>query len=244
MPVFGRRLSRICSILVPDHLSKIRLDVQWIELSAVLNSQSRATVHGAGERCFSVQPGWPPLPDRHGDPNRLQQVFWNLLTTPSSSRHRTGKSRCCSNTPARVPNQRNFYWRGHRTANSCLHFRRAFSKENASTTRRQGGGGGGGVGGGGGGGGGVFFFGGVGFFFCVCFFPFLFLSLFKQLLNCMRTVARPERRVWLKGRLYRLCRSRGLFITGKKKASPSGGTLRENPPMPKYPSPTSILVVE
>ena len=59
---------------------KVRLEVQRIDLSAVLNESIetlRATAEAKGVRLQAVvDPFAGPI---SGDPNRLQQVFWNLL---------------------------------------------------------------------------------------------------------------------------------------------------------------------
>ncbi|MEO8206792.1 MAG: PAS domain S-box protein [Chthoniobacterales bacterium] len=59
---------------------KVRLDVQRIDLSAILNESIdtvRATAEAKGIRLQTVID--PFINPMSGDPNRLQQVFWNLL---------------------------------------------------------------------------------------------------------------------------------------------------------------------
>ena len=59
---------------------KVRLDVEQIDLPAVLNESIdtvRATAEAKGIRLHAlVDPRAGPI---SGDPDRLQQVFWNLL---------------------------------------------------------------------------------------------------------------------------------------------------------------------
>ena len=59
---------------------KVRLDVEQIDLPAVLNESIdtvRATAEAKGIRLHTlVDPRAGPI---SGDPDRLQQVFWNLL---------------------------------------------------------------------------------------------------------------------------------------------------------------------
>jgi PAS domain S-box-containing protein len=65
---------------------KIRLDVQLVDLQDVVNAAVASVRHSAEAKDIRLQVVLDPLdgPVR-GDPNRLQQCFWNLLATPSSS---------------------------------------------------------------------------------------------------------------------------------------------------------------
>src|ERR1700682_3867914 len=71
---------------------KVRLDVQRIDLPAVLNESIetlRATAEVKGVRLQAVvDPFAGPI---SGDPNRLQQVFWNLLSNAIRFTPKDGK---------------------------------------------------------------------------------------------------------------------------------------------------------
>jgi PAS domain S-box-containing protein len=71
---------------------KVRLDVQRVDLSAVLNESIetlRAAAEGKGVRLQAiVDPFAGPI---SGDPNRLQQVFWNLLNNAIKFTSKGGK---------------------------------------------------------------------------------------------------------------------------------------------------------
>src|SRR5271165_3435843 len=60
---------------------KIRLDVQWIDLSAILNESIQTLRATAEVKGVNLQAAINPLTGPIcGDPNRLRQVFWNLLS--------------------------------------------------------------------------------------------------------------------------------------------------------------------
>jgi PAS domain S-box-containing protein len=71
---------------------KVRLDVQWIELSAILNElieTLRSTAQAKGVYLQArLDPFARPI---SGDPNRLQQVFWNLLNNAIKFTPKGGK---------------------------------------------------------------------------------------------------------------------------------------------------------
>jgi PAS domain S-box-containing protein len=71
---------------------KVRLDVQRVDLPSVLNESIetlRATAEAKGVRLqVVVDPFAGPI---HGDPNRLRQVFWNLLNNAIKFTGREGK---------------------------------------------------------------------------------------------------------------------------------------------------------
>ncbi|MDB5291465.1 MAG: hypothetical protein JWL69_2706 [Phycisphaerales bacterium] len=60
---------------------KVRLDVQRIDLPAVIRTALDTVQPAAAAKDIRLQPALDPLAGPvTGDPNRLQQVFWNLLT--------------------------------------------------------------------------------------------------------------------------------------------------------------------
>jgi PAS domain S-box-containing protein len=85
--VIGRN-ARAQTRLVEDLLDmsriitgKMRLDVQRVELPSVIDSAIAAVQHGADTKGVRIKRVIDPLAGPvSGDPNRLQQVIWNLLT--------------------------------------------------------------------------------------------------------------------------------------------------------------------
>jgi PAS domain S-box-containing protein len=93
------RNARIQAQIIEDLLDmsriisgKVRLDAQWIELAAVLNESIetlRSTAQAKGVRLQAMLDLCAgPI---FGDPNRLQQVFWNLLNNAIKFTPKDGK---------------------------------------------------------------------------------------------------------------------------------------------------------
>jgi PAS domain S-box-containing protein len=119
---------------------KVRLDVQRVDLPAILN-ESLETVRTAAEaKGIRLQVVLDPLKGAvAGDPNRLQQVFWNLLTnaikfTPKGGRVQVVLERVNSHVEVSVIDT------GEGIAPEFLpHVFNRFEQADASTTRRHGG---------------------------------------------------------------------------------------------------------
>jgi PAS domain S-box-containing protein len=71
---------------------KVRLDVQQLDLSSIVKATIETVKPAALARGIRLQVMLDPLagPVR-GDPNRLQQVFWNLLTNAIKFTHKDGR---------------------------------------------------------------------------------------------------------------------------------------------------------
>jgi PAS domain S-box-containing protein len=71
---------------------KLRLDVQPVDLAAVINAAIDSVLPAAEARGIRIQRVLDPLAARvSGDPNRLQQVLWNLLSNAIKFTPRDGR---------------------------------------------------------------------------------------------------------------------------------------------------------
>ena len=119
---------------------KVRLDVQSMDLAAVVEAAVETVRPAAEAKHIRLQPVIDPRArDISGDPNRLQQVFWNLLTnavkfTPKGGRVQVVLARVHSHLEVSVMDS------GEGIAPEFLPnvFDR-FRQQDASTTRRHGG---------------------------------------------------------------------------------------------------------
>jgi PAS domain S-box-containing protein len=119
---------------------KVRLDVQRVDLPSVLNESLetlRATAEAKGIRLQAVvDPFAGPI---YGDPNRLQQVFWNLLNNAIKFTPRDGKVQVLLER-VRSHLEVNFIDNGEGIAPEFLpYIFDRFQQGDASTTRRHGG---------------------------------------------------------------------------------------------------------
>ena len=119
---------------------KVRLDVQRVDLAAVLKAALETVRPAAEAKGIRLQPAIDPKARQiSGDPNRLQQVFWNLLTnavkfTPKGGRVQVTLERIHSHLEVNVIDS------GEGISPEFLPnvFDR-FRQADASTTRRHGG---------------------------------------------------------------------------------------------------------
>jgi PAS domain S-box-containing protein len=119
---------------------KVRLDMQWIELSAVLNESIetlRSTAQAKGVHLHVwLDPFARPI---YGDSNRLQQVFWNLLNNAIKFTPKDGKVEV-SLKHAGTEVQVSVIDTGEGISPEFLpHIFDRFQQGDASTTRRHGG---------------------------------------------------------------------------------------------------------
>jgi PAS domain S-box-containing protein len=119
---------------------KVRLDVQRVDLSTVMQAASDTVKPAADAKGIRVQLVLDPMAGPvSGDPNRLQQVFWNLLTnavkfTPRGGRVQVLLERVNSHLEVSVTDT------GDGIAPEFLpHVFERFRQADGSTTRRHGG---------------------------------------------------------------------------------------------------------
>jgi PAS domain S-box-containing protein len=120
---------------------KVRLDVQRVDLPAVLNASIDTVRAGADAKGVHLETRMAPVEGLRisGDPNRLQQVFWNLLNnaikfTPTGGRVQVRLERTGSQLEIRVADS------GEGIAPEFLPYVfDRFQQADASTTRRHGG---------------------------------------------------------------------------------------------------------
>jgi PAS domain S-box-containing protein len=119
---------------------KVRLDVQRIDLAPVVKAAMETTRHAAEAKGVRLQSVLDPLAGPiAGDPNRLQQVFWNLLTnaikfTPRGGRIQVLLERVNSHLQVSVSDT------GEGISPEFLpHVFDRFRQADASTTRKHGG---------------------------------------------------------------------------------------------------------
>jgi PAS domain S-box-containing protein len=119
---------------------KVRLDVQPVDLAAVVQGVIDTVRPAAEAKTIRVQAVLEPLPGPiSGDPNRLQQVFWNLLTnaikfTPKNGRVQVTLQRVNSHVEVVVSDT------GEGIAADFLPFVfDRFRQADATTSRRHGG---------------------------------------------------------------------------------------------------------
>ena len=119
---------------------KVRLDVQRVDLADVVNAAIASVRHSADAKSIRLQVVLDPLagPVR-GDPNRLQQCLWNLLTnaikfTPKGGRVQVSLERVNSHLEVCVSDT------GEGIRPEFLpHVFERFRQADASTTRKHGG---------------------------------------------------------------------------------------------------------
>ncbi len=119
---------------------KVRLDVQQLDLASVVEAAVETVRPAATAKGIRLQSVLDPQA-RHvtGDPNRLQQVFWNLLTnaikfTPKGGRVQVALKRIHSHLEVDVIDS------GEGIATEFLpHVFDRFRQQDASTTRKHGG---------------------------------------------------------------------------------------------------------
>ncbi len=146
LAVIGRN-ARVQTQLIEDLLDmsriisgKVRLDVQRVELPTVIEAAAEAVQHAADAKRIRLQQVLDPLAGPvSGDPNRLQQVVWNLLSnairfTPADGRVQVLLERVNSHVEITVSDS------GQGIRPEFLpHVFDRFRQADSSTTRRHGG---------------------------------------------------------------------------------------------------------
>jgi hypothetical protein len=141
------RNARAQTIIIEDLLDmsriisgKVRLEVKQIDLASIVRAAMETTKHAGAAKGVRVEAALDLLGGPvSGDGNRLQQVFWNLLTnaikfTPRGGEVRVAMARVDSHVEVRVADT------GEGIAPEFLpHVFDRFRQADASTTRRHGG---------------------------------------------------------------------------------------------------------
>jgi CheY-like chemotaxis protein/two-component sensor histidine kinase len=192
---------------------KVRLDVQWIELSAVLNESIETLRSTAQAKGVSLQVRLDPFARPiYGDPNRLQQVFWNLLNNAIKFTPKDGKVEVVLKH-ASTEVQVSVIDTGEGIAPEFLpYIFDRFQQGDSSTTRRH---------------------GGLG----------LGLAIVKQLIELHGGNVRVQSDGLGKGATFSVrLPLTAVYLEPEKEGHPPEATPRENPPMPEV-SLTGIQVL-
>jgi PAS domain S-box-containing protein len=119
---------------------KVRLDIQRIDLASIVQAAVETTLHAANAKGVRIHTVLDPRAGLvSGDPNRLQQIFWNLLTnaikfTPKDGSVQVRLERVNSHLEVSVTDT------GEGIAPEFIpHVFDRFRQADASTTRRHGG---------------------------------------------------------------------------------------------------------
>jgi PAS domain S-box-containing protein len=195
---------------------KVRLDVRWIELSAVLNESIETLRSTAQAKGVYLQARLDPFAQPiSGDPNRLQQVFWNLLNNAIKFTPKDGKVEVLLKH-ASTEVQVSVIDTGEGIAPEFLpYIFDRFQQGDASTTRRH---------------------GGLG----------LGLSIVKQLVELHGGNVRVQSDGMGKGATFSVhLPLAAVYSESEKEGRLPEATLRQNPPMPEVSlADIQVLVVD
>jgi PAS domain S-box-containing protein len=195
---------------------KVRLDVRWIELSAVLNESIETLRSTAQAKGVYLQARLDPFAQPiSGDPNRLQQVFWNLLNNAIKFTPKDGKVEVLLKH-ASTEVQVSVIDTGEGIAPEFLpYIFDRFQQGDASTTRRH---------------------GGLG----------LGLSIVKQLVELHGGNVRVQSEGMGKGATFSVhLPLAAVYSESEKEGRLPEATLRQNPPMPEVSlADIQVLVVD